>query len=562
MGYGGTEKMLKATGDTTQLFYWWEPSALISDDSNFLRMYFDAAIACPSDTVAKSYLLYPNQATCDFEAGKPHKGYSERMRKSLPDAAAVVDAMNLMAENITSLLVRAAASDLSWSEAHRQVACEWVLENEATWSTWLGPKERAILEASITGGIDDSIYVYIALIVVLLLLMWLCVPICCTRRTSGVPTPGQTWERWAMYPGFAHQLWGLLVWPCTKSPCAKADPADTWSPADTETKSKTVKADEEVSTKVAPAEESAMPTRSLTDIEQLAGGCQWATRRVFGKEGEVIKVSIVRQRSMAKKPLKLRIWGEDPSVKGLSAGTVEKIGQRTIELKAGQTVTTFVLELPHESSGSLDLKNGVWQPETTFLLKLGNADGSNDGMGITDTAQVTIVDSDDWPFPNASSMSKAELYRKFVKQVIRDNLENEIFWFIGVVIRATHDYLFNPLMFVWFIGDVFGKANFELGLRLACYKVALIWLDDYTYFHYSSNVGVAIYAPIQWLLYKWNALPLDLQLDHERLSEFRRVRVALRLVRLTHPRPLPRAAASPLLPSPSLLLTHTYALTH
>ena len=46
-------------------------------------------------------------------------------------------------------------------------------------------------------------------------------------------------------------------------------------------------------------------------------------------------------------------------------------------------------------------------------------------------------------------------------------------------------------------------------------------MDRYTAFHYSSNCGVAVYSPILWILYKWTGLPLDVQLDEGRASEFR-----------------------------------------
>lgn len=74
MGAGGTQSLLEQTNDTV-LFYWFEPDALIRPNSSFIRLNFDAPVACASS----SYNLVPEKITCDFGPGLPHKGYSERM---------------------------------------------------------------------------------------------------------------------------------------------------------------------------------------------------------------------------------------------------------------------------------------------------------------------------------------------------------------------------------------------------------------------------------------------------------------------------------------------------
>lgn len=45
--------------------------------------------------------------------------------------------------------------------------------------------------------------------------------------------------------------------------------------------------------------------------------------------------------------------------------------------------------------------------------------------------------------------------------------------------------------------------------------------DRYTYFHYDSNVGISMYSPLQWLMAKWESLPLGVQLDHELTAKYR-----------------------------------------
>ena len=118
-------------------------------------------------------------------------------------------------------------------------------------------------------------------------------------------------------------------------------------------------------------------------------------------------------------------------------------------------------------------------------------------------------------------MSKSLIFTRFVTAVIKDNQEDEFFWLIGTVLRAIHAYILNPLILTSLLDDAIGRADVVHGLNLAILKVLLLFMDQYTYFHYNSNVGIGVHAPIRWILTKWQSLPLDMQLDHERLAAFR-----------------------------------------
>ena len=75
--------MLEQT-DNTVMFYWWEPSALVNEHKEFIRVYFDARVACPPPgvTVSSTNSLYPQKVACDFAPGNPEKAHSERITRA------------------------------------------------------------------------------------------------------------------------------------------------------------------------------------------------------------------------------------------------------------------------------------------------------------------------------------------------------------------------------------------------------------------------------------------------------------------------------------------------
>ena len=531
MGVDGTEAMLSNTPDETVLFYWWEPSGLINNQSDFIRVYFDAPVACPAPGMPHtSRSLYPPHAACDFELGKPHKGYSTRLaRQGVNDAVGVLRGLNMDADAIAVLLAH--ARDLSDDDALGRTACEWVLTHQHVWRTWLRPIDR-ITDSDLSR--DPSFYsLGVGLLLLLTVFSWLCTPLC-IRRRNRAPTPGQTWETWSNYPGLGRRLCGCLARMCrpyrTKvmntttmmmdkvEGIVEGTLSDLLEPGSVIADPlKTVGTSIRGFLRMARVAPKGRFRSSLKHAlpDQLANGIQFSAQRVYGLEGSTISVLIVRHDSRAAEAVSLRVWGQDTSAHKLCAETVEKLDVRLVQLDAGQTHCEVVVKL-ERAGNPMSISKGLWMPELAFDLHLDEANGNGDAiLGKTHVCTVTVIDTDDWPTPGACAASKSRTFYEFAKRVILDNKEDQLWWLIGTTVRAVHAYILDPLILRSLLDDAIGNADVQRGLNLAIFKVALLLVDQYTYFHYNSNCRICAYSPIQWILYKWQSLPLDMQLDHE-----------------------------------------------
>lgn len=553
-GVGGTERLLRESQETL-LFHYWEPSTLISDGSSYVRVMFDPEQACTDPSLAQTYQgsQFPSMPVCDWPLGQPHKAYARRITElGGNDIATLVSSLDMEVAELADLADRAQANGTNLTSGAANVACEWVIQNYDVWQQWLRTSERSLLRSP-TDPLPDtwsrmwqSWLLLIAAACAILLTLWLCLPLC-LRGRDGTPTPAQTWETWSMYPGIAHRVCGCILRlfrPCAKR-AAKQSAAVGASALKASSKSlsalvpDSIEAKAAESTKklksktrspkrtasVAPNTDAAERRREeqykkQTPLGQVYG-VQWALRRLMVQEGQTLQLSIVRDKSVATPPVKLRVWGSDLTTKKLCSRSLEALGVQEVSMPAGATHVEFPLSIAHVNTGSLNLKSGVWQPERSFAVHLEVTDAhSSVPVGELHTCTIVIIDTDEWPVSGASKMGAEELFNRFVWQVIKDNFHDEAWWLIGTLLRAAHAYILDPLLLKWLLDFAIGEGNVEIGIQIAISKAILIFIDQYTYFHYNSNVGISIYSPVQWLLYKWQSLPLEIQLDHIRNAEF------------------------------------------
>ena len=525
-GVGGMERMLRydaahdvATSETV-LFHWWEPSALILNTSNIMRMYFESARACSTE----SQMLYPEKVVCDFDEGHLHKGFSQRLlRENIGDVVTLLENIQFDSSSLNQLLQRAVersngTSRIVATHERHAAACEWVLQNRHVWMNWLRERERE----STSVRIGVTVMVASAGVLVLAMLLWLCVPLF-MRDADRLPTPSQTWFKWANSPG----LLFMVLWPCRRYTTRMTE-ATSQLLGDV-SMSVASGLDDWVDNKGKHGSTSRLAT-GLSNIfrshrvqpgpltprsNDQVHGVKWAAAATYGIEGEKLYLNIVRHESQASQNTPLCIWAEDLSTKRLSAKTVARLGVQRLAMEAGQTHEIFELQLIRDRSG-LDVAHGVWQPQVSIELHLGPEKGC-----ISDTCKVHIIDCDDWPTAGASKMPRHKIFNAFVWGVIAQNAtEHEVWWLIGACFRAAHANIIDPLLTLWLLDGVVDHADVELGIQLAITKVVLLFLDQYTSNHYSSNCGIAQMAPLQWMLYKWQSLPLDEQLDQERVEGF------------------------------------------
>ena len=647
LGHGGTEKLLTEV-DQTVLFYWWEPSALVSDPAAgapLIRMQFDPQDACagrsleepaaelcfpPLDaartaqpgsgtasgtasgggapsppTTTPRRKAYPKYSVCDFEAARAHKGYSSRLVESnLGDVVAVVQGLQMPEADLAALLTakgtREATKGVTRREAVQQIACEWLQEHPHVWTHWLRPQERNNHDGSSHFiGVHYGTWSAVFFVAVLLfVLMWLCSPLCLrpppapgsTAKVTRVRTPAEAWEGWANYPGRMHVLAGrmhTLIGRIRKG-------LRTFYPPIVHRVRRITRIATNVSmntARVLPVPVPVLPvlgkswsrfgigspaallrlgsirpavaqrkrlTLPAPTPEQRRSCAQWSTSEAYGYEDSTLTLSIVRGASEAASPLRLCVWGEDLTSSNLCHNTLRTLGEQPVTLEAGQREATVEVKLVKGTTGSLNLVTGVWQSQRAFRLHLdldladeervqmeapvvpaSRAGGAGaqgvasseaghespsaaqaQRLGGATSCVITVYDMDDWPAPGAKTMTKPSVYIAFVLQVIRDNKWTEFWWLYGVLVKAFHSYIINPILFRYLLDVAVAQGDTTIALFLAAIKVTLLFLDDYTSFIYNSNIGVTIVSPVSWILRKWCSLPLDAQLDHTRAFEF------------------------------------------
>ena len=397
----------------------------------------------------------------------------------------------MAARELTELLVAAQANSIE------QVACTWVRSNANVWSGWLRKSERP-------GADDKSWVLYLFVSALTVVLTWLCLPLT-LRRSSATSKPnypslekvkklsGEYWETWSAFPGLAHELVsaGVSAVHSTRKVCLPC------------------------MTKVAPN------VVAETGVAEVDGrnGVQFASRTFYGAEAQEVKLALVRDVSVAHEPVRLVIRATDGF--DTKTGRDFDLGEPIVEMAAGETCKLFTQLLNHRTKGALDKKAGIWQPTRSFQLSLNLVEGSPPcAFGTASTCTVTIVDLDDWPTPGASKMSARRTYFAFVYEVWAGNFENETWWLVGVIARACHANYLTPLLMIYFFDDAIANADVELAMLLACFKLCLLLVDQYTSFFYTSNHGICCMSVWAWVFSKWNSLPLDACLDHERLNAY------------------------------------------
>jgi hypothetical protein len=460
---------------TAVLFYYWEPSSLISpgSDVEVFRVVFDSTFACPlPGAQPASASLYPQRAVCDFAQGQVHKGYSKRLQRAgVGDVTTLLQNLQINSTEMGWMLFLTSKPGLrlATQDPIHTVACQWVLDHHDTWQSWLRPNDRMRIGET---NVDSSWVVWLSLTVLVLLLTWLCLPLC-LRKSNRLPTPAERWEAWSNYPGLLTSLRNALLYPFLRRASSTAAKAmDTAAKNASRVSKRAIGSNKFLERGVTLASNALNPvvTRSSSivgegmdalrkiaqvspdtgpchakssvasmPVAQRVNGVQWATNTIYGREGTTVQLAVVRDVSCAKEAVRLCVWGEDKTQNGLCYQTVAELGEQCITLEAGSTCAIFKLPLAHVESGMFSLKKGLWSPERSFAVHLDVADACGENiLGASHECSVTIMDVDEWPAANASKMSSNEIFRRFIWGVVKDNNQNEFWWLVAAVFSAVH----------------------------------------------------------------------------------------------------------------------------
>jgi len=252
-------------------------------------------------------------------------------------------------------------------------------------------------------------------------------------------------------------------------------------------------------------------------------------QKVSVNEGGKLRVPIVRGNKYKDEEVTLRITPLDLTSQNQCHRIVDDIKSNAnvregVVFRKGETLKILTVQLADDNSGMLNLTTGVWQPERFLALDLEKQHSVHDApLGEATRVMVSVLDSDDWPTVLASSMSRREIYAQFVWGVLRDNWRTEIWWLFAVITHAISAYVLDPLLLKWLLDLAIVNGDIQMGLQLALFKTLLIFVDQYISFHSNSNFGISSTSAIQWILYKFQSLPLDLQLKHDRLVTYRTI---------------------------------------
>ena len=107
---------------------------------------------------------------------------------------------------------------------------------------------------------------------------------------------------------------------------------------------------------------------------------------------------------------------------------------------------------------SFDL-SAPWLPTRHFELSISTQD--EDDLGGAQACKVYLVHKDEWPCADAGKMSEDRIWNIYLYKTVVGNWYQEMWYFIGVMIRAIHINVANPFLKMYMVGSIIERFRME-----------------------------------------------------------------------------------------------------
>ena len=138
---------------------------------------------------------------------------------------------------------------------------------------------------------------------------------------------------------------------------------------------------------------------------------------------------------------------------------------------------------------SFDL-SAPWLPTRHFELSISTQD--EDDLGGAQACKVYLVHKDEWPCADAGKMSEDRIWNIYLYKTVVGNWYQEMWYFIGVMIRAIHINVANPFLKMYMVGSIIERFRMEEALLCATCKLICLAAHHYTeYWESACNDMIA-----------------------------------------------------------------------
>ena len=253
---------------------------------------------------------------------------------------------------------------------------------------------------------------------------------------------------------------------------------------------------------------------------KLIEGVQFAQQDTYGVQGNSqFKIGLVRGRTQSHETFTATIEVSRTHASTLVEGQDFILPSKQVTFFPGQrfaSITVELLDTPVRMAGDV---NKAWLPirEAVFALSAG-PDQDPNAFGVATECRLKIVDKDPWP---TAAEQKRSTYMTYVMMIFRANLEKELNWLVGVLLRGINGKIIKNILFIVLFDVAVLHRSLDWAFVVgACYLLCEL-IDHVTSYWYNSGWALGYNVPMTWVLAKWAQLPAVAVADVDTIEKYR-----------------------------------------
>ena len=269
----------------------------------------------------------------------------------------------------------------------------------------------------------------------------------------------------------------------------------------------------------------AMAARSAAK-EKMNAGVQFAQRVSWGLEGnEHFELGIVRGRVHLNRECIVGVEASSAGLTDVRPGVDYELLDSQVRFEPGERFAIVRLSLLN--NGVSTSGTSVWLPVRELKLTLhlvAEMNKSGDDpilLGDASVCHVKIVDSDKWPANKKDTYVAQSLFGLFVRQTLKGSLEEESWWFVGMLIRSISGTVLKPLLVMLLFDLAIRQRSLDWAFIVGAGWLTCHLVDHITSYWYHAGGNIGYNMSLTWLLAKWSELPLSKAANVDVIARYR-----------------------------------------
>ena len=281
-------------------------------------------------------------------------------------------------------------------------------------------------------------------------------------------------------------------------------------------------------------------TRSLEEAlkgrarakERLRDGIQFVQRTMWALEGDDhFHVGVMRGSARVSERVQGRVVATNAGLSTLYPGRDYELKDDRVVFAPGERFAFIEIKLLDNGVSIKGDITGSWLPvrELRLDLKLEEPDDLT-MMGEATTCNLKLVDSDDWPCKTKGDFhnsiedrlnTRNSLFSLYVYQILRESLENEMWWFVGLLLRSINGVIIRNLLGIILFDLAIDQRSLDWSFIVAAGYLGCELVNHITSYWYNSSWAMGYDVTLTWLMAKWTTLPLTRVVEAETTARYR-----------------------------------------